>query len=50
MTLKKAIQILENVEGQLYDAKMCNYTKAGDKAFNDLVEAVQIVLKELNNK
>jgi hypothetical protein len=45
MTLKKAIQILEDIEGQIYSA--CNHTKAGDKAFNDLIKAVQIVLKEL---
>jgi hypothetical protein len=45
MTLKKAIQILEDVEGQIYAA--CNHTKAGDKAFNNLIEAVETVLKEL---
>lgn len=48
MTLKKAIQILENVEAQIYSA--CNHTKAGDKAFNELMEATKIVLEELNNK
>jgi hypothetical protein len=48
MTLKKAIQILENVEGQIYNAT--NHTKAGDKAFNEIIEATKIVLEELNNK
>lgn len=47
MTLQKAIEILENTY-QIYS--ICNDSKVGNKYFNELVEAIKIVLEELYNE